>query len=1023
MKRILIILNIILAIVNGVRADSLSSSAIHFGHEDTAVLTLHLQNELENWNSYQFVLTLPEGIEWKKDLNGKFLYQLSLRHDASYSLTVHQQSTTRYAVVCYSSYGTPLTGKSGELVSLSIEANDSLRGKKLTAEVSDILFSTRGGQETELDDISIEINVTAPLTVTANSYTREYGDPNPTFGYSTIGPEIKGVPMIYCDANSTSPVGKYDIVINKGSVTNYNDKYVNGTLTVTKAPLTITVSSATKRQGDPMPEFIITYSGFKNGETEDVLTTLPTVNCMATAESPSGTYPLTLSGATAQNYEIIYVNDSVLTVTEAPMVTVTANSYTREYGDENPVFGFTSEGAPLTGTPEITCEATPTSDVGTYRIIIGKGSVTNFNDRYVNGTLTVTKAPLTITVNAVSKQQGDPIPEFTLTYEGFKNGETKEVLTKLPTITCEATADSPNGTYPIKVSGAEAQNYEITYVDGTLTIYDGIVFTANSYSREYGDENPTFEYTWEGAEPIGTPSINCAATKSSPVGTYDIIISRGSITNDGDEYINGTLTITPAPLTAKAKDVSRYEGEANPALEIEYKGWKLNEDESVLTEKPMAQTSANEKSRPGEYEIKVTGGAAKNYTLQLVSGTLTVLEIPSHLIQYDSMSFDIPDAQIHEVTLTRADEKAHVVVPSSVMYREKEWTVTAIADSVFAGHTVLTTVEIPSTVTRVGKDVFDQCPHLAAIVWRSPQKMTKAMMGNFSNPNLLLYLTTKTTMLDGVTNLVDLSTMRAEHIVLTDDGGTNDFYCPMAFTADEITYSHVYQQQTHAGSSQGWEALSLPFDVTTVTHEEKGLIHPFATLTDTDIIGGERPFWLYEYSSVGFKEADKIVANTPYIISMPNEATLWEGFILKGQVTFQATNASIHATADAAEVSGGERSFRPNFNNNDGAGLYMLNVSEEWNGHAEGSVFVQSLRAAHPFEACFTSASGVKAFSIVDGMTDGIREMNLPETWRPANSDAAVYDLSGRKMTVGKGKEGTLRRGMYIVDGKKYIKR
>ena len=507
------------------------------------------------------------------------------------------------------------------------------------------------------------------------------------------------------------------------------------------------------------------------------------------------------------------------------------------------------------------------------------------------------------------------------------------------------------------------------------------------------------------------------------MGTYPIVIRKGSVRNYNDTYVNGTLTITPAPLTAKAKDVSRYEGEANPALEIEYKGWKLNEDESVLTEKPMAQTSANEKSRPGEYEIKVTGGAAKNYTLQLVSGTLTVLEIPSHLIQYDGMSFDIPDAQIHEVTLTRADEKAHVVVPSSVMYREQEWTVTAIADSVFAGHTSLTTVEIPSTVTRVGKDVFDRCPHLAAIVWRSPQKMTKGMMGNFSNPNLLLYLTTKATMLDGVTNLVDLSTMRAERIVLTDNGGTNDFYCPMAFTADEITYSHVYQQQTHAGSSQGWETLSLPFDVTTVTHKEKGLIHPFATLTDTDIIGGERPFWLYEYAADGFKEADKIVANTPYIISMPNEATLWEGFILKGQVTFQATNASVRATADAAEVSGGERSFRSNFSNNDGAGLYMLNVSEEWNGHAEGSVFVQSLRAAHPFEACFNSSSGVKAFNIDDSMTDGIREMNLPETWRPANSDVAVYDLSGRKMTVGKGKEGTLRRGMYIVDGKKYIKR
>ena len=34
------------------------------------------------------------------------------------------------------------------------------------------------------------------------------------------------------------------------------------------------------------------------------------------------------------------------------------------------------------------------------------------------------------------------------------------------------TADSPAGVYPITVSGAEAQNYVFTYVEGTLTIVD-----------------------------------------------------------------------------------------------------------------------------------------------------------------------------------------------------------------------------------------------------------------------------------------------------------------------------------------------------------------------------------------------------------------------------------------------------------------------------------------------------------------------------------------------------------------------
>ena len=44
------------------------------------------------------------------------------------------------------------------------------------------------------------------------------------------------------------------------------------------------------------------------------------------------------------------------------------------------------------------------------------------------------------------------------------------MLTSKPVVTCEATKDSEPGTYDIIVSGAEAQNYEISYVAGKLTV-------------------------------------------------------------------------------------------------------------------------------------------------------------------------------------------------------------------------------------------------------------------------------------------------------------------------------------------------------------------------------------------------------------------------------------------------------------------------------------------------------------------------------------------------------------------------
>ena len=328
----------------------------------------------------------------------------------------------------------------------------------------------------------------------------------------------------------------------------------------------------------------------------------------------------------------------------ADPITITAKSYTREYGDQNPVFEYTSEGADLNGTPAISCAATPTSPVGTYPIIISKGSVTNDNDTYVNGTLTITKAPLTITAESFEIKQGDVLPNLTIQFKGFKNDEDESVLTSQPVVTCTATSGSKPGIYDIVVSGANALNYDIDYVAGRLIILaaDPIVITAKSYSREYGEENPTFEYMYTGAELRGAPTITCAATASSPVGTYPIVINKGSVTNYNDTYVNGTLTITKAPLNVSVGNYSRKENEENPVFELIYQGWRLGETESVLTQRPTATTTATSNSPRGEYPIVVSGGSANNYSFTYVNGVLTVEEATGiSQVTDDGVSFDV----------------------------------------------------------------------------------------------------------------------------------------------------------------------------------------------------------------------------------------------------------------------------------------------------------------------------------------------------------------------------------------------
>ena len=202
-------------------------------------------------------------------------------------------------------------------------------------------------------------------------------------------------------------------------------------------------------------------------------------------------------------------SESSFTVYHVEPVTVTAKSYTIAYGDNLPTFEYETSGAELVGIPEITCEATTTSPVGTYDIVISKGTVTNHKDTYVNGTLTITKAPLKVKAGTYTRKQGEDNPVFTLSYEGFKNGETEDVLTQKPTATTTATKDSPVGDYTVTVSGAEAQNYEISYEDGTLTVTvldgdangDGVVSMTDVdavVSYIYG--NPPDNFVFEAAD-------------------------------------------------------------------------------------------------------------------------------------------------------------------------------------------------------------------------------------------------------------------------------------------------------------------------------------------------------------------------------------------------------------------------------------------------------------------------------------------------------------------------------------------
>ena len=117
--------------------------------------------------------------------------------------------------------------------------------------------------------------------------------------------------------NGTHYTVSYSNNINAGTATvtitgqgNYTGTK-SANFTINKAPLTITANSYNINQGDVLPSFAVSYSGFKNSETSSVLTTQPTISCSATSGSAPGIYDITVSGAAAQNYSFNYVNGTL----------------------------------------------------------------------------------------------------------------------------------------------------------------------------------------------------------------------------------------------------------------------------------------------------------------------------------------------------------------------------------------------------------------------------------------------------------------------------------------------------------------------------------------------------------------------------------------------------------------------------------------------------------------------------------------------------------------------------------------
>jgi len=544
-------------------------------------------------------------------------------------------------------------------------------------------IGTPAGTYTTRADIFVR-----PLTVSAVTDTRVYNGTTSSVGIPTSlglqpGDTLTGpLTQAYASKNVLGAGNSILVATGPYAVTDGNGGN-NYTVAVNTAPGTITpltlvgsitaankvydgnnsATIVTRTLATPIAGDTVSYTGG---------TALFSDKDVADGKTVTGT-GLSLAGADAGNYTVNTTATTTANITPAPL-TLQANDATKVYGQTfTPAStDFTVPVPPVAGETVTSVAETSTGSAATasvagstYPIVITPGSATgtftpsNYNITYLNGALTVTPAPLTLQANDATKVYGQT---FTPASTAFtvpvapQNGETVTSVAETSSGSAP-TASVAGSTYPIVITPGSAtgtftaSNYTITYLNGVLTVTPApLTVTADDATKVYGQTftpaSTAFTTTaLQNGEAVGS------VTEVSPAGTpptaavpgpYAITPSAATggtftPTNYTINYVDGVLTVTPAPLTVTATDATKTGGTALVFGGTEFTNTATQNAETVGSVNlvsagtPVSAAAATYPITPGS----ATGGTftPTNYTITYVDGVLTVTPAPVPLIQ------------------------------------------------------------------------------------------------------------------------------------------------------------------------------------------------------------------------------------------------------------------------------------------------------------------------------------------------------------------------------------------------------
>lgn len=423
----------------------------------------------------------------------------------------------------------------------------------------------------------------APLTVSADSRFRRYGDLNPelTVTYAGfVGGEdftssgIAGVPTIATAAVSASPVGVYPIMVGPGTLfaSHYSFIFENGFLTVGKAPLTIVAEDKSRMYQSQNPMLTYRFVGFVNRDAIDVVSGAPSLSTIANQISDVGSYPITvgLGSLVAQNYYFTSPQHGVLAVQPATLAIF--------LGGANKIYNGQPQGVTVATVPEgkrvrvyYDDALQVPSAVGAYRVVASADD-TNFTG-VARGTMVIAKAPQEISLSWSAVSIRAPIvltatsnSGLPVSYSLISGNATLEgaVLTLLD-----------SNPVSLRATQAGDQNYQPVWVERTL-------FATARLPQQIQVDAPIFIRA--DAEPF---SLRAVASSGLPL-TY--LLVSGPATVDGQ-----MLTLSGAPGVVTVRLIQQGDATYQPAPDV-YVAFAVNgvRDDRIVNFASLSQLSAKQ---------------------------------------------------------------------------------------------------------------------------------------------------------------------------------------------------------------------------------------------------------------------------------------------------------------------------------------------------------------------------------------------------------------------------------------------